>query len=112
MSAPNLTRALVLETPVASPDGAGGQVITWAALGTLWADIRAGAGRERLTEFGPASDVSLRILVRASPVGAQARPRAGQRLRDGARLFRLIAVTEADAQGRYLTCTAIEETSA
>ena len=112
MTTPKLTRAVVLETPVAMPDGAGGQVITWTALGTLWAEIRAGSGRERLGELGPSGDVALRITLRAAPVGALARPRAGQRLREGGRVFRLLSVTEADPKGRYLTCTAQEEVPA
>ena len=33
--APNLSRALVLETPVSAPDGAGGFSVTWQAVGTL-----------------------------------------------------------------------------
>jgi hypothetical protein len=34
------------------------------------------------------------------------------RFRDGARLFRIEAVTEADADARYLLCIASEETGA
>lgn len=112
MSAPNLSRALVLETPVISPDGAGGHSTTWTALGTLWADIRAGSGRERRGTLGPSGDVALRVTLRAAPVGSDNRPRAGQRFREGTRLFRILTVTEADAQGRYLVCAAIEEEAA
>ena len=109
MSAPRLTRALVLETPVTVPDGAGGQSVAWTALGTLWAAIKPGAGRERQDSLGTTGEVSLRITLRAAPMGSTARPRAGQRLREGSRLFRILSVTEADAAGRYLTATAIEE---
>ena len=110
--APNLTRALVLETPVTVPDGAGGFSTTWQALGTLWADIRAGSGRERLATLGPSGEVRLRITLRAAPHGSTRRPRPDQRLREGARVFRILAVTESDPQGRHLICTAIEETPA
>jgi head-tail adaptor len=34
------------------------------------------------------------------------------RFRDGARLYRIGAVSEADATGRYLVCFASEETGA
>jgi len=110
--APQLTRALVLESPVTVPDGAGGFSTTWQALGTLWAEIRAGSGRERLAALGPLGEVRLRITLRAAPHGSGRRPRPDQRLRDGARIFRILAVAEADAQGRYLICTAIEEAPA
>jgi len=111
-AAPNLTRALVLQTPVTTPDGAGGFVTHWQALGTVWAEIRAGAGRERFASLGPLGEVRLRILVRAAPHGSDRRPRPDQRFTEGARIFRILAVAEADAQGRYLICTAQEEVPA
>jgi len=110
--APNLSRALVLETPVTVPDGAGGFSITWQGLGTLWAEIRAGLGRERFAALGPAGEVRCRIIVRGAPVGSDQRPRPDQRFREGVRVFRILAVTEADVQGRYLICTAQEEVPA
>ncbi|SMX42059.1 head-tail adaptor protein [Actibacterium lipolyticum] len=110
--APNLTRRLVLEEPVRTSDGAGGFVESWAVLGTLWAAVKPGTGRERAGEFATLSRVPYRITVRGAPVGAPSRPKAEQRFRDGARVFRILAVTEADAQGRHLTCFAEEEVTA
>ncbi|KJS41681.1 MAG: tail protein, partial [Roseovarius sp. BRH_c41] len=49
------------------------------------------------------------ITVRAAPQGAASRPEAGQRLRDGARIFAILSVTEADGAGRYLSLWAQEE---
>ena len=47
MSAPMLTRRLVLEAPERVADGAGGYTETWVARGTLWAEVvPRGAGRE------------------------------------------------------------------
>ncbi|NYS23968.1 head-tail adaptor protein [Rhodobacteraceae bacterium 2376] len=109
MSAPRLTRALVLEHPQAAPDGAGGQAITWSALGMLWAEIRPGAGNERMGAMGPEAAQRLRITLRAAPAGSPRRPRPGQRLVEGPRRFRILAVAEADPTGRYLVCTALEE---
>ncbi len=110
--APNLSRALTLETPQITPDGAGGFVTEWHTLGTLWAEIRASTGRERQTELGPQGAQRLRVLVRAAPQGAPQRPRPDQRFREGARIFRILSVTEADAQGRYLLCLTQEESPA
>ncbi|SET83453.1 head-tail adaptor protein [Oceanicella actignis] len=107
--APVLNRRLTLEEEVRAPDGAGGWTRAWRELGVLWAAVRARAGRE-LDEGGRAlSRVSHRILVRAAPMGSAARPRADQRLREDGRVFRIRAVTEADARGRYLLCWADEE---
>jgi head-tail adaptor len=108
----NLSRKLVLEQVQRNPDGAGGFAVTWVALGTLWADVQAGTGGERYAEFVTLSNVAYRIFVRGAPQGAPSRPKPEQRFRDGSRLFRIVAVTEADAAGQYLTCFAQEEVGA
>lgn len=109
MSAPQLNRRLTLEAPVRLPDGAGGFTAGWEVLGTLWAAIAPGTGREAAAVGAALSRVVLRITVRAAPVGAPSRPRAEQRFREGARIYTIVSVTEAEAQGRYLTCIAQEE---
>jgi head-tail adaptor len=48
-------------------------------------------------------------VVRGAPVGVPSRPEAGQRFREGSRVYRIEAVAEKDPQGRYLTCFATEE---
>ncbi len=108
---PNLRRRLVLETPQRVADGAGGFSETWVPLGTLWAEMSAQGGRERGAGEGPVSLVSWRIVLRAAPQGSPARPRAGQRLTEGARRFAITAVAEWGAAGRYLTVFADEEVS-
>lgn len=109
MSAPQLNRKLILEEPLRLPDGAGGYVLTWVVRGTLWASVEAGAGRERAGESVTVSTVGYRITVRGAPQGAPSRLKPEQRLRDGARLYRIAAVAEADGDGRYLICFATEE---
>jgi head-tail adaptor len=109
MKAPVLDRLLVLEEAARVADGAGGFTLDWVALGGLWAEVRAGTGRERAGEFVTLAEVPYRITVRAAPVGSDRRPRPDQRFREGERLFRILAVAEADAQGLYLTCFAREE---
>ena len=85
----------------------------WVALGVLWAEVRAGTGREReAAGLYTVSTVPYRITVRGAPHGAPSRPRSDQRFRDGERIFRIMAVTERDPQGTYLECFAREEVSA
>lgn len=112
MKAPVLTRRLVLEQAVSLPDGAGGFEMTWSPLGEVWADIRAATGRERAADFATLSTTRYRIYVRAAPQEAPSRPKVDQRFRDGARIFRILAVTEADADARFLVCFAEEELAA
>ncbi|QYK39922.1 MAG: head-tail adaptor protein [Paracoccaceae bacterium] len=109
MRPPRLNRALDLEGEAVSADGAGGFVRTWLPIGRLWGAIVPGTGREAAGVEVALSSQSFRVWVRGTPVGAPSRPVAGQRLRAGGRVFSILAVTEADAEGRYLVCTAREE---
>ncbi|MDE0589882.1 head-tail adaptor protein [Halocynthiibacter sp. C4] len=109
MAMPELNRKLTLEAPVRVADGAGGYSETWQALGTLWAAIKFSTGREKAGDFVTVSTQKLRITVRAAPEGSASRPHPEQRFTEGARVYRILAVAEADSQGRYLTCTAEEE---
>ena len=109
MKRPVLTRRLTLETRQRIADGAGGFLETWASLGHLWADVTARGGKERADAAVPISATRHRIVVRAAPVGALSRPNATQRFREGSRLFAIRAVTELDAQARYLICDCEEE---
>jgi head-tail adaptor len=109
MTGPCLNRKLRLEVPFRTRDDAGGYDTTWAVEGTLWAAVAPGTGSEAEVAGLSISSVPFKITVRASPIGSPARPVAGHRLRDGDRVFRVLAVTEADAMARYLICTAREE---
>jgi SPP1 family predicted phage head-tail adaptor len=48
-----LGRRLVLEQPVATPDGAGGMTITFEPLATVWAEVRWLSGDERFVAGRP-----------------------------------------------------------
>ena len=63
MTAPRLTRQLMLEDPLQVSDGAGGFTETWQALGTLWAEVAMRSGREA----GGLSQARLKITLRAPP---------------------------------------------
>lgn len=112
MSGIRLDRTLVLEAPARVSDGAGGFGLNWTPLGTLWAEVVAGTGRETAGEEFLRASVPYRITVRAAPVGAPARPRPEQRFRDGTRIFTILAVAERDTLGKYLTCFSREEVPA
>lgn len=112
MSAVDLSRSLVLEEVLRVADGAGGFSLNWAALGTLWAEVLPGTGRDVVGVEVTLASVPLRITVRGAPVDAPSRPRPGQRFREGDRFYAILAVTERDADARYLTCYAREEVPA
>ena len=104
-----LNRPLILEDPVEISDGAGGITLSWIPLGTLWGEVKPSAGREVNGEEVVMASIGFRITVRGAKVGSPRRPKPEQRLRDGSRLFVILAVTERDLSGAFLTCFAIEE---
>lgn len=109
MSRPvHLSRRLVLERRDAQPDGAGGFVSVWNAVGSVWAEVEARTGREDFIAGRPVSRVRYRIRVRAAPAGAPSRPVPDQRFREGRRIFDIRTVAEADRHGRYLEIMAEE----
>ncbi|MGY3437276.1 MULTISPECIES: head-tail adaptor protein [unclassified Marinovum] len=109
MTALRMNRALMLEAPQDVPDGAGGFDRLWLPQGTLWAEVSARSGRMARGAAGPTTLTAYRIVVRGAPVGDPQRPAAGQRFREGTRVWRIEAVAEKDAEARYLTCFAEEE---
>jgi head-tail adaptor len=111
MTAPRLSRRLVLEAAVRTPDGAGGFATQWTALGTLWADLAPRAARLSAQPGGQEARQPLRVTVRGAPPGAPSRPQPGQRFRIGDATFAIVSVAPADPQGRFLHCLAHEETT-
>jgi len=107
-----LNRPLVLEAAQPTPDGAGGQVLNWTALGTLWAEMRPGGGRERLGLIAPEGQMLHRVYTRAAPQGSPQRPRPDLRFRDEGRVFMILAVGEADVAGAFLVSLVREEVPA
>ena len=110
MKAPVLNRRFILEVRETQPDGQGGFEETWTPLGALWGELRGMTGRDVEREATALSLATFRITLRAAPPGAAERPTAGQRLKDGPRVFPIISVVDRDVEGRWLTCFTREET--
>lgn len=109
MSRVRLQRRLALEAEVAAPDGAGGFTRSWVLRGHLWGEVTPRTGTAVPGEEFPLSRQAFRITVRGAAQGEPSRPVAGERFRDGSRVFAILAVTERDEDGRYLVCAAREE---
>ncbi|MEL6641739.1 MAG: head-tail adaptor protein [Pseudomonadota bacterium] len=109
MSLPRLTRLMVLEAPVRTPDGSGGHTTTWDPQGSIFVDLKPGTGRQATGQIGALARNTMRAIVRAAGVGAPSRPKPGQRLREGTRFFRIDAVAHYDRGAHYLTCFVVEE---
>jgi SPP1 family predicted phage head-tail adaptor len=95
---------LTLEKATATPDGAGGATLAWAAAATVFADVTPLKAEERVAGEGLA-DITLQKIV----IRHRGDVEAGDRFRLGARLFRIRSVTDPAEDGRYLVCLAEEE---
>ena len=95
---------LVLEKPVAAPDGAGGSTLDWDAIATIAADVTPLRADERGVGEGIGDVTRHRIIIRHRSDVA-----AGDRFRLVERIFRIASVTDPAEDGRYLACLADEE---
>lgn len=106
---PQLNWRLTLEERQRVADGAGGFTEAWTTLGQLWGEIQTRSAAGGGLDGGPSSRVRHRITVRGAPEGSAMRPKIGQRMRTGTRLFEVKGVGERDATGIYLDIWAEEE---
>lgn len=106
-----LSRKLELEDLTRVDDGAGGFVGNWVALGTVWGAVDPLSGRLERGDGASRTRTAYKISVRAVPTASSGRPRAGQRFREGARIYNIRAVLQS-SDARYLTCICDEETAA
>jgi SPP1 family predicted phage head-tail adaptor len=86
-----LDRRLALEAPAETPDGAGGVVRTYQEVATLWASVEPVAARGEVVAMQSGQTITHRILIRR-----RADITARHRLRDGAKVFRIVALRERD----------------
>lgn len=97
-----MNRRLVLEAPSNARDAAGGLVEGWTPVGDIWAAIEARSGRETVFGGRQGAKVTHVAEIRYAPPGSAQRPGAAQRFREGARVYAVLAVAEADARRERL----------
>ncbi len=98
-----LRRRLVLEAPVETPDGAGGVTRSFAAVATLWAQVRPLSALAEIEAARLGARITHRIRIRYSPDIT-----VRHRLRDGERIYRIVALRESDERKRFLQIEAQE----
>ena len=98
-----LRHRLVLEQPLESPDGAGGVTRGYATVTTLWAAVMPVSARGDVVADGVGATVTHRIIVRSGPDVT-----TRHRLREGARIFRILALRDQDGSGRFVEIEAQE----
>lgn len=106
MRAPRLNRRMCLEERSEVPNGSGGLTRTWVERAWVWAAVEAGSAQQVHEGGTTLGRIKSRIVLRA---GGMDRPLPGQRLREGGRVFSILAVGDADPDARYVTCHVQEE---
>ncbi|MBA4335118.1 MAG: head-tail adaptor protein [Methylobacterium sp.] len=94
-----LRRRLLLEAAMTTPDGLGGTTQVYETVAAVWAQLEWIAGGERWRLGRPEQVATHRVTLRW-----RAGVDAGQRLRDGDRLFDIRAVADPDGGRRRLVC--------
>ncbi len=95
----DLRHRLTLEQLERMSDEGGGFSESWAAVATLWCDVRPLAGSETVESDRLAGRVSHEIALRYRPEVVPA-----MRFRDGARVFHIVSVIDVDERRRWLKC--------
>ena len=98
-----LRRRLLLEAAVMTPDGLGGGTQAFETIAALWAQVEWLAGGEHWRHGRPEQAATHRVTMRW-----RAGVDAGQRLRDGQRIFDIKAVADPDGGRRRLVCLVLE----
>jgi SPP1 family predicted phage head-tail adaptor len=98
-----LRHRLVLEQPVEGADGAGGVTRSYATVTMLWAAVVPVAARGAVGAADVGANVTHRILIRSGP-GVTTR----HRLREGPRIYRILALRDQDGSGRFVEIAAEE----
>ncbi|PZU89629.1 MAG: head-tail adaptor protein [Chelatococcus sp.] len=98
-----MRRRLLLEAPLATPDALGGATHQFVTVAALWARVEWLSGGERWRFGRPEQIASHRITMRW-----RAGVDAGQRLRDGDRVYEIRTAADPQDGRRRLVCLAEE----
>ncbi len=95
-----LRHRLVLQQPMTTDDGSGGETVTWIDVTALWAAVTPLAGSFSRWADEPAGELRLEVEIRHRP---DVRPGMRFRARDGTPLF-IEAVHDPDGTRHRLVC--------
>ena len=94
---------MVLERGLQVDDGLGGQDETWLPVATVHARVERRSDRQDDT-----AGQDIETTLHAITIRHRADVESGMRLRLGARVFRIVTVTDPDETGRFLVCNTEE----
>lgn len=99
-----LRHRLTVEAPVETPDGMGGVVRNWSALGQVWAAIEPVAAGDAVVADRRVGALTHRVVLRR-----RGDLTLDHRFKLGGRLFAIRALRDREEDGRFLECLVAEE---
>jgi SPP1 family predicted phage head-tail adaptor len=90
MRAGRLDKRLEIEQPISTQDVTGSPVVSWLAVGTMWASINPIKGRETLTGNQIISTMNVRIRIRHHPLLSNISPT--WRLKYNGVIFNIVSI--------------------
>lgn len=64
MRAGRLRRRITLQKQTRTPDGFGGEIVTWSTVATVWAGVQYGSGSERVQSLLQQAEATVAIVIR------------------------------------------------
>lgn len=92
-----LRHRVVIEAPAASPDGAGGEIVTWQVVATTWAQIEPRAAGEEVR-----ADRATGVVTHAVTLRFREDITGGMRVLYRGRRYRVLTAHDPDARRRYV----------
>ena len=103
MRAGKLRHRLIIESPQRASDGAGGAVVTWTQVASIWAHVTPVSARELRSAGQRAEKLTHRITLRyRSGINAT------MRLVGEGRVFNIDAIINEDERDHWLVCFCVE----
>lgn len=96
---------IIFQAQVATPDGAGGNVLTWADQGSAWAKVEPISAREIARHRGQVAEISHKITT---PRRSDIAPTAAWRIKFGTRYFNVRSIIDVGERREFWEMAADE----
>jgi SPP1 family predicted phage head-tail adaptor len=100
MQAGKLDKRLDIEQPISTQDASGSPVVSWLAVGTVWASIEPIKGREALTSNQIIGTMDARIRIRQHPLLSTMTPK--WRLKYDGVIFNIVSIAHVSLGNREI----------
>lgn len=101
-----MNRRVTLQSPTITRDEAGGEVLTWADVMTVWAYVNPLAGHELINAQAAFADVSHLIIIRWQAAFADPQAVAKMRVVYAGRHFAIGSAIDIDMDHRFVAISA------